>query len=222
MANGEIRLTSMSVVEAERRIEEIFMDVFGEDDIRTIVFENHPVVKSKSYGESVEIFSEDGDTVVDTSDAGGTIVSRVKSLSSGGSSVQTAAGEDMFGGESMQDLDGDVEVFDDDSIRFKPNFLKQEAGYRWPTDGEYDGTHEKCRSCAHFIEGGGCHIVQGDIDKEGYCEQFYADLGVYGHDHGDYVEENLIIWGLDFNWDMEGAKEFANDIVERIEEKIRG
>lgn len=226
MANKTIQLPSMGVVEAENRIREIFDDIFGPDDVRKVMFEGSPIIKSKSYGEKVKITREGPGTVVDVSDARGTVESRINALKGQDSSDSvedrrgTEEGSEVYGGEAMREIENGAETFDDGSVRFKPEFTKAEADYVWPTDKEYDRDHSKCRSCAHFIEGGGCHVVQGDIDKEGYCEELYADVGAYGHRHENFVEQNLMIYGLEFDWAVQDIDEFLTKVKDKMEEKM--
>lgn len=114
-----------------------------------------------------------------------------------------------------------VESFSDGSIRFKPPFKKSDVDYKNEGDPSFDETHSRCKDCAHYIDGGGCKMVQGGIEDDSYCEDLYADIGVFGHKHDIGVEENLIIWGDGFSWSIEDAKEFAMDMRERIEQRIR-
>lgn len=70
-----------------------------------------------------------------------------------------------------------VEPFDDGSIRFTPVNTKGEANYIPNPESIPDGT--RCGNCAHFIDGGGCHVVQGEIDPGAVCTEFYADVGIF-------------------------------------------
>lgn len=124
--------------------------------------------------------------------------------------------------EEREVKDEEVEVFSDGSIRFTPPFNKTEASYKSRRSQDFGGGHKRCRDCAHYIEGGGCKMVEGEIHPDDYCEELFADIGIFGHKHEGYVEENLIVWGEEFNWSIEDAKEFAADLRERIESRIRG
>lgn len=103
---------------------------------------------------------------------------------------------------------------------FKP-FTHGESRYRSPGDPGFDQSHERCRSCAHFDDHGNCRIVS-DIESDGYCEEFYADLGVFGHEHEFGIENNLNLFGEDFDWDMDDVDDFVEDLRERLQERVRG
>lgn len=114
-----------------------------------------------------------------------------------------------------------INTFDDGSIRFDPNFTKERADYREMDDSDFDRTHERCGSCVHYIPGGGCHFVQGSIDPGDYCEQFYADVGIFAHEHDGHVEINAELVGP--NWDPDDAdlRDFVDEIEERLEQRKR-
>lgn len=122
-------------------------------------------------------------------------------------------------------LDGRVRVFSDGSIRFKPPFSKSQADYREIGDRDFDGSHSRCGSCSHFIENeknrqiSGCHVVQGEINPEDYCEEFYSDVGVFGHKHDDFVEINLTLLGENFDeWSGMDVDEFADTVEGELDE----
>lgn len=105
--------------------------------------------------------------------------------------------------------------------RVKKPFTHMSAKYRSPGDDEYNHRHERCKSCAHYDNNGSCFIVP-DIEPEGYCEEYYADVIIAGHKHGETVEENLILLGEQFNWDDRDIEEFTLDIAEMLERQHRG
>lgn len=109
----------------------------------------------------------------------------------------------------------------DGSIRFKPAFTKPEADYRSPRDADFDASHDRCGDCVHFIEGGGCHLVQGDIDPSAYCAEFYADYGVFAHDHGDHMEVNAELISPAFDAREANIQDFVDEIEERLQQRRR-
>lgn len=109
----------------------------------------------------------------------------------------------------------------DGSIRFMPPYTKKAAEYQPLGSDEFDQTHDRCGSCVHFIEGGGCHLVQGDIDPEAYCEEFYADYGVFAHEHDDFVEVNAELVGPDWDFSERSIEEFVDDLEERLQQRRR-
>lgn len=119
------------------------------------------------------------------------------------------------GSESEKAFDV-VESFDDGSIRFRPPFTKEQAGYREHDSGDME---KSCSDCSHYIEGGGCHLVQGGIDPNYYCNEFYADVGLFGHSAGGSPLLNLIMWGEEF--DVHFDKEDVDDILSLMESAMR-
>jgi hypothetical protein len=117
----------------------------------------------------------------------------------------------------IDDIIGDTvrQVFSDGSIHFEPPFSKEAAEYRSQGGQAFDTAHDRCGSCVHYIPGGGCHFVQGEIDPGDYCERFYADFGLFAHDYGDEVEINVESRGP--NWGpTDGAiEEFVAEVERR-------
>lgn len=109
----------------------------------------------------------------------------------------------------------------DGSIRFMPPYTKADADYHPVNADDFDPDHDRCGSCVHFIEGGGCHLVQGDIDPRAYCEEFYADYGVFAHDHGSHVEVNAELVGPGWDFDERSIEEFVDDLEERLQQRRR-
>lgn len=112
-----------------------------------------------------------------------------------------------------------ISVNDDGSITFTPPFTKNEADYKTKVESDFDNSHKKCRSCSHFIEGGGCHLVQGQIDEQAYCGEFYADVGLYGHRHTNMTELNLTVWGESYDWDSEDVDDFMDRVRSKLSER---
>lgn len=114
-----------------------------------------------------------------------------------------------------------IDVFGDGSIRFVPPHTKDDAAYRTPNRRSFDPSHDRCGSCVHYIANGGCHFVQGNIDPEAYCERFYADYGVFAHDHGDEMEVNAELVGENLHPDRAVIEGFVAEIEERLQERER-
>lgn len=111
--------------------------------------------------------------------------------------------------------------FEDGSIRFTPDFTKREANYREKGDPAFDDDHKPCATCVHYIPGEGCHMVRGRIKPDEYCEEFFADYGVFGHRHENYVEKNMEMFGGAFDWDERDVDEFVDDVEEALERVSR-
>ncbi len=100
-------------------------------------------------------------------------------------------------------------------------FTKDESDYKDPGQDGFDETHMRCRGCAHYDNHGNCRIVP-DINPDGYCGEFYADVGFFGHSHGHYVEHNLTLGGESYEWNTDDAEDFATAVREAIEAMARG
>lgn len=98
------------------------------------------------------------------------------------------------------------QVNDDGSITFLPPRTKEGAEYKRNND------HAKnCEGCAHYIEGGACHVVQGRIHPDAVCHNYYADVGVFGDDVSDLGKRNpLLFRGHGFDWSESDVQEFLD------------
>jgi len=94
-------------------------------------------------------------------------------------------------------------------------FSKQEAGYVSPSDPEHEDSHIKCHECAHYDNNGHCTIVP-NINPNGYCKEFHADVGVFGHAHEGSVKNNLYIYGEDAAWSMQEIRDFTQNIKDKL------
>lgn len=101
----------------------------------------------------------------------------------------------------------------DGSITMMPPFTKEEANY----DNHHPHDYH-CEGCVHFVEGGGCTLVQGEIDPRAHCERFFADVGVFGDSHGGDIL-NLKLWGEEYGFDKQQIEVFANMIEEEMKRK---
>lgn len=113
------------------------------------------------------------------------------------------------------------EHFDDGSIRLEPPFTKEEADYRSVNDPDFDRDHDTCGTCVHYVPGRGCHFVQGEIRPEDYCTEFYADYGVFAHEHEGDVEVNAELVGHSWNYDDAAIADFVDEIEERLHQRQR-
>lgn len=241
----KVKLRGMDKREAESEVKQIYIDRYGAKNVTSYKAMGDPVIKAKGYDDQARVGSDGaGNAVVDMADAGASTRSLIEQLtnwSSEAAKSHVERGVDQFEKEeregtrpgsptrtgSSQTVGSGIEKdevvdYGDGSIRFRPRFTQREASYLYEGDREYDDEHPVCDECAHFIEGGGCHMVEGPIELDGYCEEFYADVGVFAHRHDEGVEENLSVWGYDFDWSISDAEEFAMDIREILEAKIRG
>jgi len=101
-------------------------------------------------------------------------------------------------------------------------FSHEEAEYVPPA--QQRTSDKKCKNCAHYDNHGNCHIVP-DIDPEGHCENFYADVGFYANGSqlpNELSELNLTIWGDRSDARLEGSSPAAilADIEEAFEERF--
>lgn len=115
------------------------------------------------------------------------------------------------------------EIYDDGYVEFLPQFTKEEANYHEPFSGG-SAAELDCENCAHYIEGGGCHVVQGEIDPEGHCEEYYADVGFFAKGSAPGVNPvvNLVMWGERAKKRLEqgSSAKIVGDIKERIRDYV--
>jgi len=90
-------------------------------------------------------------------------------------------------------------------------FDHQEANYKRPVEHDSD----PCKTCAHYDDHGNCRIVE-DIDPMGNCEEFYADVGIYGRDKNGGVAANMIIYGDNYDWSEKFVSQFMENVYERL------
>ena len=108
-----------------------------------------------------------------------------------------------------------------DKTEFYPPYTKEEASYHGPASGPEP--HLDCKDCVHYLEEGGCQVVQGEVDPDGYCEDLFADFGVFGRvDNGSSII-NLAVWGEMFEdrFSRVGIEEIADNVKEAIRNKLR-
>lgn len=103
-------------------------------------------------------------------------------------------------------------------------FSKEDAKYRERGDELFDPAHPRCESCAHYDGEGNCHIVP-DIEADEYCEEFYADLGMFA-DKSDIapgnIFVNLTLLGENFDWDTVDAEKFLDEAADELDGAING
>ncbi len=91
------------------------------------------------------------------------------------------------------DVTRDHAEIEGEYTKFIPPYSKNDANYHQPGSGE--NPQFDCKDCVHYIEGGGCHMVQGEINPEGHCEDLYADVGLFARIRESEFEINLALWG---------------------------
>jgi hypothetical protein len=104
-----------------------------------------------------------------------------------------------------------IDVMSDGSVVMMPPFTKEEADYL------EDGDGPNCGDCVHYLEGGGCSLVQGEIDETAYCDRFYADVGLFGNSLLDIL--NLKLWGESYDFTQFDINQFVRQVEEAMEEK---
>lgn len=122
--------------------------------------------------------------------------------------IDSETGEPSFGDPDLEGQMGQVH---------KP-FSHEAAGYVEEGDEEFSRRNKKCRDCAHYDDNGSCRIVP-DISPEGYCNEFYADVGVFGVTEGAVTKANLYLIGHGFDWAKVSVKEFIRRAKDRLNEE---
>lgn len=213
-------------------LEEAYTKIYGSDGFTTYKFGGLPAFKAKGVGDRIEIKQDNGNTFLDTSRAEPETAEEVEDILL---EYQHASGRDWANEDQSGDVDygtedspvrdrggvdgGEVEVFDDGSIKFKPRYTKQRAGYKGEKSND---TGMDCHNCAHFIEGGGCHVVQGEISPHGACTNFYADVGVFADAVGQAADVSLVLYGEEFDlrWDYGTLDMFIDAVEDRISDRL--
>lgn len=226
MSERKFKVPNVTKREATRVVEMVMEDVHGEDDILSQELGSRNRVKSRSVDDEVSITDTEGGSEVNLLMAQDTTVSRVRSRFDRDTGIEEeddqldAQSNERDTGFAPPQSQGQVEAFDDGSIRFTPRFTKEEANYFGPGRGETPRLD--CFDCAHYIEGGGCHIVQGHIEGEAHCEKFYADVGFFARGStlpSVVTEVNLAMWGERAEKALEGSS--AAGVIQGIKERLK-
>lgn len=114
-----------------------------------------------------------------------------------------------------------VQFFGDESVRIVSPARKEQAAYIESDDPRFDPSHERCRQCSHFIEGGACEVVRGPIDEEAYCGEYFADLTASFHEHPDGIEVNRLEYGTHFDWELTDLESLWVSLREELQRVIR-
>lgn len=230
--------TEIGFTETNEIVSGVYADKYGRDGFKVKELGVSKVYFAQGAVDKVKVKSQGSETLLITekTDGGtlGQIEKRIEQAGRGpsdfGESTDTTATDrtrkepDTSSGEMRSATQtGEAgpntvrEVYSDDYIEFLPPETKNESGYIQPGNPDFDRGHDRCEDCAHYIEGGGCHIVRGQIDPEAYCESFYADVGVFGDMRAN---PNLVIWGDAFDWSRDDLDQFMEDAREWIMERV--
>jgi len=116
-------------------------------------------------------------------------------------------------GEKRQPVDGE-------ETSIIPPYTKPGASYHPPAEGPKP--HLDCKDCVHYVQGGGCKMVQGEVDPDGYCEDLFADFGLFGTMDNTEFKVNLAVWGEMFEDRFQNVSitEMADEIKETIGNKL--
>lgn len=105
------------------------------------------------------------------------------------------------------------------TTEFFPSFEKSTARYTLAPGPEVP-RDARCENCAHFIPGGGCHVVRGPIAGSAVCLRFYADAGVFFDDEFATGAEPRISVLLErgglVDWSPAERRALARELRERV------
>jgi len=98
-----------------------------------------------------------------------------------------------------------------------PPFDKDEVGY--VEGNNTHGSWKACEDCVHYVSGGGCKMVKGDIEPDAHCDDLYADLQINGRTEEDGFKTNLIAKGDNFKQRM--MKTSVQNIIKSVTDAIK-
>lgn len=99
--------------------------------------------------------------------------------------------------------------------RVSKPFSHEDANYLEKGDSGFDPNHPRCKDCAHFDGEGSCHIVP-DIKPEGYCTEFYSDLGLFLVQTPGGFDTNLTLAGEELDVDEGDIDEICDSIHDAL------
>lgn len=227
MRDDILEYEDIGFMEAVRAVEEAYEDNYP-GQVRSYESSGSKVVRSKSAPDETKIEYGAGVVRLITSNSQSDTLARIKQnidqmSGQAGRNVQETESTTTTEETSTSAVtEGNMmtEPGHDGAITFIPPESKRSAGYRTLDEPGFEEDHSRCKSCAHYIEGGGCHMVRGKIDVNAYCEEYYADIGLYGHSHDNFAELNLTKWGEEFDWDENDVEDFINRVESKLEEGL--
>ena len=221
-----------SVSTVASRIEKIYDDHYGDSYklrkrgpknrkiVKVMVDSGEPMTEVKETPDGktkIDVLLTDQDVVDKIEQEFGTVSGESRSVERRGRSKDKSYKEESVNSSSRSGGDS-IELVganNDGSITVMPPFTKEEASYHDTVSSE---THKACINCAHYVSGGGCTLVQGEIKDWAHCDEFYADVGLFGNNVND-VELNLKLWGEKYDFSREEISEFVGLIKSAMESK---
>ncbi len=197
-----VEVSDKGFMEVARIVEDVYENIYGGDYVSTGYIQGRYRVKARRVDDKTFIEDEDGGVSIDLSSAQPNTETKINRNIQEGSRSREAEARDYFGSAS-------------DSSGISKPYGHSEAAYKSPEDPDFDQSHEKCSSCAWYDNDGGCRIVE-DIEPNGYCENFYADVLAAAHKHPDKMEVNLVAWGENADFNTSDIEELADKIAERM------
>lgn len=125
---------------------------------------------------------------------------------------RSGSGSGRMGDENFKEMTA-MSVNSDGSVVMMPPFTKEEASYE-----DRERSSRKCENCVHYLVGGGCAMVQGEIDPQAHCDNFYADVGLFGSNKGEDTL-NLKLWGEEYDFTQFDINRLINQVQDALEEK---
>lgn len=237
--------------DAVREIERILEDETGEPPSAFRRNQDDTLIRSSGVSNEVGFSKTSGGYEVDMTFSSDQITNRIRSvISPGGSSSSDSRGShqtgvDVSSGASTQDSEqkwkdepGPSPPNPDTTgtktrVEFTPPFDKADSDYNGPGDGpRVDEPGFRCKNCVHFMNNDApdepkaskthaCHVVQGPIDKNGYCDRYFSDIGVFARKvNKGRALINFVMWGEDFSWDKYTIDDFFDKVREKVMDRI--
>lgn len=217
MAN-KITVPETTVGEATRIVEMVMEDIYGENDVSSQTLSDSNRVFSLGTKDEVRISSDPrGETEVDFRMAQETTESRAISRLGVEEEQQPSPVNQQE--LSQQTNTQEIKPRRGSSMgQVSKPFSHEEAGYVERGDPGFDPSHKRCETCAHYDNEGNCRIVP-DIEPEGYCDNYYADVAVFLDKDGE-VEVNLTIWGDEYDWSSQDVDNALDKLRRKLMERV--
>ena len=172
------------------------------------------------------VYSDNSDIVVNLSETPNNARNEIEeefSFATTPPSSVSEGPEESYENSNNSHVDDDAEIVNG-KTSFYPPFTKMQAKYHNPreADKKFPNRDDYCKNCVHYLEGGGCRFVRGNIEENAVCEDFYSDFGVFADEEtmdnpNSGVHITAYMFGEIYDWDKNEIQEFLDYVKQRME-----